>query len=190
MVRSPPLPSVQLKLTPDPPQPIENEGSSTNWTLRFKHGRITVLLLTEALTPLSILKIELLDALRERYPAGLPNPTQSAKNQYGFNEYIPIPDNAEDVVLAVPLDVYDVEKGWRQLSGAGNDALGLKASPKSVGVKDGGVLAFRFRGEDEGDGDDEEGEEETGEFVVKWPSYDETYGEADPGGEDMETDDK
>jgi hypothetical protein len=89
-----------------------------------------------------------------------------------------------------------MEKGWRQLGGVGEDALGLKESPKTLGIKDGGVLAFRFREEDEGDEDeDEEGGweevgEETQKFVVEWPSYDETYGEAEPDGVDMETDEK
>jgi hypothetical protein len=96
----------------------------------------------------------------------------------------------------VPVDAHDMEKGWRQLGGVVRDALGLKESPKTLGIKDGGVLAFRFRGEDEGyEDEDEEGEGEeaggeTQKFVVEWPSYDETYGEADPGGVDMETDEK
>jgi ribosomal protein L12E/L44/L45/RPP1/RPP2 len=184
-------------------QPIDNEGSPTNWTLRFKHGRLTILLFTEALTPLSTLKTELLDALRERYPSGLPNPAHGAKIQLGLDEYIPIPDDIKDVALAVPVDNHDISKGWKALDGtSGKDAIGLKASPKSVGVKDGGVLAFRFRGEDEGgedeeeeEGGEEEEEEEEGdaekqEFLVEWPSYDETYGEAEPDGEDMEMDEK
>ncbi len=90
-------------------------------------------------------------------------------------------------------------KGWRQLGGAGKDAMGLKGSPKIVGLKDGGVLAFRFRTEDEVDERNEDDEEadgdevmhrETQKFVVEWPSYDETYGEAEPGGGDMEMDEK
>ena len=92
----------------------------------------------------------------------------------------------------MPVDNHDISKGWKALDRmSGKDAMGLKASPKSVGVKDGGVLAFRFRGEDEGDEDDEEdvnGERE--EFLVEWPSYDETYGEAEPGGEHTEMDEK
>ncbi len=70
----------------------------------------------------------------------------------------------------------------------------MKACPKSLGIKDGGVLAFRFRGaEGEGTGiamDEDEDEDEweyvtfaerEGErFVVEWPSYDETYGEPEP----------
>ena len=185
--------SPPLALANTVPQPIDNEGSPTNWTLRFKHGRLTILLFTEALTPLSTLKSELLDALHERYPSGLPNPAHGAKKQLGLDEYIPIPDDIKDVALAVPVDNHDISKGWKALDGtSGKDAMGLKASPKSVGVKDGGVLAFRFRGEDEGGEEEEEDEEEDAErqeFLVEWPSYDETYGE-EPDGEDMEMDEK
>jgi hypothetical protein len=92
-------------------------------------------------------------------------------------------------------DIHDISKGWKALDGvSGKDAMGMKESPKSVGVKDGGVLAFRFRGEDEGDGDEEdeegEAEREGEEFLVEWPSYGETYGEAEPVGGDMEMDKK
>jgi hypothetical protein len=86
----------------------------------------------------------------------------------------------------VPVDNHDISKGWKTLGETGGkDAMGLKGSPKSVGVKDGGVLAFRFRGEDE-EGEEEDGDGEREKFVVEWPSYDETYGEAEPGGEDLE----
>jgi hypothetical protein len=144
-----------------------------------------------------VLKTELLDALHERYPAGLPNPTPGSKKQLEPDEYIPIPDDSKDVALAVPVDVHNIEKGWRQLGRPGEDALGLKESPKTLGIKDGGVLAFRFRGEDERDGDDDEEEaegeevgEDTQKFVVEWPSYDETYGEPEPDREDMDMDEK
>jgi hypothetical protein len=92
----------------------------------------------------------------------------------------------------VLIDNYDISKGWKALNGSrNNDAMGMKESPKSVGVKDGGVLAFRFRGEDEGVENDEEVDGETEEFVVEWPSYDETYGEeAEPQDDNAEMDEK
>jgi hypothetical protein len=164
-------------------QPVENEGSPTNWTLRFKHGRLTILLLTEALTPISVLKTELLETLRERYPLGIPNPVPKSASR------IPIPDSIQDVALAVPIDNHDISKGWKglDLSASG----GIKACPKSLGIKDGGVLAFRFRSEDEGDDEDiEKGmAEREDEFLVEWPSYDETYGEPEPQrGDSMDED--
>jgi hypothetical protein len=61
---------------------------------------------------------------------------------------------------------------------------GSKASPKALGLKDGSVLAFRFREGDEEDGDEgDEGETEgeKGEkFWVEWSSYDDAYGEPEP----------
>lgn len=47
--------------------------------------------------------------------------------------------------------------------------MGLGDTPESVGVKEGGVLAFRFLGEED---------EDEGEFEVAWPSY-EIYDEGD-----------
>jgi hypothetical protein len=91
----------------------------------------------------------------------------------------------------VPVDNHDISKGWRALDGRNEeDAMGMKASPKSVGVKDGGVLAFRFRGEDEEVEDEDDVDAESGEFLVEWPSYDETYGEAESAGEDVEMSEK
>lgn len=117
------------------------------------------------MTPFSILKDELLSVLRERYPKGLPKPT-------GPCEYLPVPDSVGDVALAVPVDQYDMTKGWEALELS--DSKGkMKDSPKGRGLKDGGVLAFRFRSEDEDE--DEKGDGE--DFVVEWPSYNDNYGE-------------
>ena len=148
-------------------QPLENEGNSTNWTLRFKHGRLTVLLFTEPLTPFSTLKDELLSVLRERYPKGLPKPGEP-------NDYVSIPDSIDDVALAFPADQNDMSKGWKELELSGGKG-GMKDSPKGKGLKDGGVLAFRFRSEAEDE--DGEGEGDGEEFVVEWPSYDDNYGD-------------
>ncbi|KFY48722.1 hypothetical protein V496_10236, partial [Pseudogymnoascus sp. VKM F-4515 (FW-2607)] len=54
-----------------PPRKITTDPPSTY--LRLKHARTTILLLTSPTTPLSVLVSELLTALRERYPDGLPS---------------------------------------------------------------------------------------------------------------------
>ncbi len=77
-----------------------------------------------------------------------------------------------------------MSKGWKEikLSGGGG---GMKDTPKGLGIKDGGCLAFMFRSEDE-DGDEEKEMEGEGTgFVVEWPSYEDNYGEMDQD-EDME----
>lgn len=111
------------------------------------------------------LKTELLLTLCERYPLGLPNPGAA-----GGDAYIPIPDSIDDILLAVPIDKHDASRGWKELNLDGGQD-GIKACPKSLGIKDGAPLAFRFRATDK-DGD--------GGFVVEWPSCDETYGEVEP----------
>lgn len=140
-------------------------------TLRFKHGRLTILLFSDPLTPISTLKSELLDVLRERYPAGLPPSSTSLGTKN-----IEIPESIHDVAFGVPVDIYEMSKGWEELN-TGGAAGGMKESPKSLGLKDGSCLAFRFAGEEEGDEDDL--------FSVEWPDYEELYGERDL---DMEVD--
>jgi hypothetical protein len=69
------------------------------------------------------------------------------------------------VALGVLADVYEPSKGWTELD---TNAGGLKESPKSLGLKDGAIVAFAFL--PEGD----VGEKEA-EFVVEWSSYEENY---------------
>lgn len=130
------------------------------------------------MTPFSILKDELLSVLRERYPKGLPRPTRP-------REYLPIPDSIVDVALAIPVDQHDVTKGWEALE-SGDSKGKMKDNPKGKGLKDGGVLAFRFRSEDEDE--DEKGDGE--DFVVEWPSYDDNYGEQVEQGHKIEEEDE
>jgi hypothetical protein len=131
-------------------------------------------------TPFAILKDELLSVLRERYPKGLPKPTRP-------HEYLPVPNSIADVALAIPVDQHDMTKGWEALELS--DSKGkTKDSPKSKGLKDGGVLGFRFRSEDEDEDEDEKGDGE--DFVVEWPSYDDNYGEQVEQGDKMEDEDE
>jgi hypothetical protein len=137
------------------------------------------------LTPFSTLKDELLSILRERYPNGLPTPTAipppnfSSTSSTNSAKYIPIPSSILDVVLGIPTDENDPTKGWEELK-LSVGGWGMKDSPKSLGLRDGSLIAFRFRNEEEDeDGNEVDGAEED-RFEVAWSSYDENYGEPDP----------
>ena len=128
-------------------------------TLRFKRGRHTILLFAEPLTAFSTIKTELLAALHERYPDGLPSSTSPTP--------IKIPTEVLDVILGVPIDVYEPSKGWTELDTVGE---GIKECPKSLGLKDGSVIAFAFV-------NGEQNQEKEGEFEVEWSSYEDHYPE-------------
>jgi hypothetical protein len=117
--------------------------------------------LTEPLTPFSTIKSNLLAILKERYPEGLsrsdsPTPTK-------------IPDSILDVVLGVPVDPYELSKGWDELDTRGG---GMKETPRSLGLKDGSKIAFAFAENDE----DKEAKEL---FYVEVPDVDALYPEDD-----------
>jgi hypothetical protein len=142
----------------------KDDPSPTSWTLRFKRGKHTILLLAEPLTPFSSIKIDLLNILRERYPSGLslsssPTPT-------------PIPDSINEVILGVPINPFEPEEGWTEMDTNVGD---IKESPKSLGLKDGAVIAFAFIEEEE------DGKAKL-EFVVEWSSYEAEYGGDDGEG--------
>jgi hypothetical protein len=146
----------------------EYEIQATDLTLLFKHGHHTILLFATPLTPFSTIKTELLTTLHERYSRGLPSSTSPTP--------IVIPSSILDVVLGLPIDVYEPSKGWEEIISSGSST---KDTPKSLGLKDGSVLAFAFReGEGEGDGE--------AEFSVEWSSYDEQYGDGEERGEAMD----
>lgn len=152
------------------------------WTMRFKHRKHTILLHVDPLQTLDSIKEELLRALHETHPNG------SIDDD-------PIPSSISDVFLARPNDVNDLDKGWTSVIDVegnvitGNeptskkrktDAPNLKIKdqcPKAVGLRDGAVVAYKFRSED---GDDDEG---LGLGDEKWdvvmPSYEEAAEGAD-----------
>lgn len=142
---------------PFSPQAIDSI-QHTAWTIRFKHGRHTILLLAEPLTPFSQLKADLIEALNEVYPTGLPKDDSPTPEK--------IPESITDIALGAPVDAYDPSKGWAEFdttSDAGN-----KESPKSLGLKDGGMVAFTFvNGDDPG----------PPEFNVEFCNVDELYPE-------------
>ncbi|OBT72160.1 hypothetical protein VF21_08769 [Pseudogymnoascus sp. 05NY08] len=156
-----------------PPRKITIDHATTY--LRLKHARTTILLLTTPLRPLSALVSELLSALRERFPDGLPSLTTSGGDDDDDEDMeitveetlTPLPDSAKDLELAVPNDPYDPAAGWREIDWAGEEGEG---GMKGCGVGEGGVVAFRVRGE-------------VG-WGVEWPRYDEEEeeGEGEGGG--------
>jgi hypothetical protein len=133
----------------------------STWTLLFKHGKQTILLFTESLTPVSAIKKELLSILQERYPSGLPGPSP-------LDPKSPIPSSATEIALGSLDDPLADEKTWTVLN---TGATGLKETPISLGLKDGSILAFSFVNDPE---------EDDPEFVVEWSSYDDHY-DQDPG---------
>jgi hypothetical protein len=106
--------------------------------------------------------------LRERYPSGLPS-SRSPINTA-------IPEDEIDVLLGSLVDKFDTTKGWHELdTGKGS----ITQNPKSLGLKDGDMVAFAFM-EIEGKGKGKEGEEKErklGEspFDVEFSSYDDNY---------------
>ncbi|KAK4542852.1 hypothetical protein LTR36_006041 [Oleoguttula mirabilis] len=187
--------------------------NSTTWTLRFKHHRTTILLHVDPLQSLSSVRAELLKAVQQTCRDGQLN-GQS------------IPDSETDVLLARPVDINDLTAGWEPLdrdddlataleeeksSSKGKGKAGISKTkpakltdcPQGAGLRDGGVVAFKFKlraqpaaAERDAveDSDDEEWEKLDGETLVgeadaeKWdvvvPTMEETYRDEEEGEED------
>ncbi len=64
-----------------------------------------------------------------------------------------IPESIADIRLGVPKDQFDWTKGWTELD---TDDSGTKESPKSLGIKDGGMVAFAFNAEIPADRDEDD----------------------------------
>ncbi|KAK3725858.1 hypothetical protein LTR37_000006 [Vermiconidia calcicola] len=167
-----------------------------SWTLRFKYNRNTFLLHIDPLQALSSVKQELLKAVQQTNPNGTLN---------GHT----IPPNADEILLARPIDINDLSAGWESIEPRSGDVDGdasasgkgkgkatatnkgtsagakLKDCPQGAGLRDGGVVAFKFKA------DEREKVEQNGDFVVavedeevareEWdvvvPSVEETYGD-------------
>jgi len=180
------------------------------WTLRFKHHRTAILLHVDPLQKLSSVRAELLKAIQQTSRDGKLN---------GHD----IPSTESDILLARPKDGVDLSQGWEPLAvddtfsandegGKGKGKATVTSSsnrsskdklldcPQGAGLREGGVVAFKFRSEQEAqlrdakdeaiDVDEDEkldGEllkdssvEETWDVVV--PSLEETYWEQGGGG--------
>ncbi|KFY76336.1 hypothetical protein V499_03979, partial [Pseudogymnoascus sp. VKM F-103] len=124
--------------------------------LRLKHARTTILLLASPITPLSTLVADLLSALQERYPHGLPilttttrrdpvtsraagvSSTSDAEDEDEDGEgndemevvvvetLTPLPESVEEIELAVPNDAYDPAAGWREIDWVEEGGEGMK----------------------------------------------------------------
>lgn len=77
----------------------------------------------------------------------------------------PLPEHGE-LELALLKEANDPASGWVQIDE--DDDITIK----EAGLRDGGVVAFRWRGEKE--------------WGVRFPSYEDTYAEPDGEGEDGE----
>ena len=146
--------------TSDPPPRV--------WCLRFKLNRTTVLLHIDALQTLASIRSELLDALRATHPDGIFKGTL----RDGAPVSYPLPAHPEDIALAKQTDPHDPNAGGEAIGddleeglifdedvkGKGKGKAKAAPSRKSVssakdvndcpqgqGLKDGSVVAFRFR---------------------------------------------
>ncbi|KAL9009322.1 MAG: hypothetical protein Q9173_005638 [Seirophora scorigena] len=144
-------------------------------TLRFKKHKTTILLLVSRQESFTSVKARLQDAIKS---TGV---TQISGQ--------PLPQNADDIILGVPIDNNDPNRGWIDLEipdiedDGGKKAKKqsvLNATPLGAGLKDGMVLAFKFRqqsAKDDGmDIDDNE-------WDVVMPAFDDDEGSQANGGE-------
>ena len=166
------------------------------WTLRFKHHRTTVLIHVDPLQKWATIRSDLLRALEQTHPSGQINDHK-------------IPKNTNDILLARPADINDLSRGWVSLdtdhfpddvTGKGKAKVTAKKPekgsssstrdcPSAVGLKDGSVVAFKFRSEsddtgnidvddeDKLDGDTLVGDIDAEQWDVIIPSLEETYDE-------------
>ena len=121
------------------------------WTLRFKQHTTTILLLVQQSQSFDSIKRDLLDAI-------------NATNIKDINGNF-LPSDPEDIEFGVPRDKNDISKGWVPLKipeAENGDRKGkgvkkgsvLNESPLGAELKDGAMLAFRFRNGDAEDGMD------------------------------------
>ncbi|KAK1067216.1 hypothetical protein LTR74_006584 [Friedmanniomyces endolithicus] len=178
---------------------------SSTWILRFKHHRTTILLHVDPLQEFTSIRAELLKAIRQTCPFGTLNGHA-------------IPEDAGELLLARPVDSNDLSLGWKALGreagegaeqepkGKGKAPVAMANSgkkvvkgkptdcPQAVGLRDGDMVAFRFRseagvvqnnqGEDSGVNEDGETLVGAGGVLEKWdvvvPTLEDTYGDSLP----------
>ena len=148
-------------------------SSVLGWTLRFKHHKNTTLLHVDPLQSMTSVKEELLRALKDTHPNGQ------------LSSGVAIPDTPSDIVLGKAKDIHDLSNGgWERVYTNGTsttDSKQKKASlddcPKGVGLKDGSVLAYKFKSEELAMEDEALGlEDEDEKWNVVIASYDENAG--------------
>lgn len=174
----------------DPPTP-------QSLTLRLKHGRTTILLHTNPLTTFPAIKSALHTALTQtsltspttRLPLTLP----SSPSEYQFGVPVSASETARGFRLA-PWEERDEDgeeedakgKGKGKAAKKGDGLAEARNCPKGQGLRDGAVLAFRWRGDGTGwEEREDEGEAEGDMWGVQLPSFEDAYGvenEGDLGG--------
>ncbi|KAI4208261.1 MAG: hypothetical protein LQ346_000141 [Caloplaca aetnensis] len=149
-------------------------------SLRFKKHKITVLLFVSPHDTFTTVKSNLLDAI---ISTGVPHINGDS-----------LPANPEDVILGVLIDNNDPSQGWVDLEIPGPEDDGgkktkkanvLNATPSGAGLKDGMVLAFKFRPKDAVDSTDVD----NNEWDVVMPAYDDEDNQVRGGGEEGEEED-
>lgn len=105
-----------------------------------------------------------MEALRERYPNGLPVDPKDVQSNAPM---IPLPQNSQEIVLGLPKDQYDLSQGFDELGTS--TTVDHSRCLKSLGIKDCSVIAFTFVPE----GKDIEGDL----FQVNFPDLDALYGD-------------
>ncbi|KAI0203675.1 hypothetical protein F4808DRAFT_457940 [Astrocystis sublimbata] len=130
----------------------------TDLSIRFKHGKNTVVLFVDPMATFSQVQEELLDTLKERYPHGIDIPDSPDKMR--------LPSQASQIKFALPKDKTNPAMGWNQID------FELDEAPVDKGFQDNTMVAFAIQPEDADDADELV-------FEVTLPSYDDE-GEDEP----------
>lgn len=154
---------------------LSKTPNSQHWTLRFKQHKTTILLFVSPNQSFGSIKSELLEAIK-------------ATGIRDLNGYA-LPANADGIIFGIPVDKNDPGKGWVGLNipeidgdeDAGDNSKSvrkgsvLNESPLGAGLKDGAMIAFKFR--EEGGEDADNPDRDNWEVII--PSYDDEYGSQD-----------
>ncbi|KAL1901085.1 hypothetical protein Sste5346_002152 [Sporothrix stenoceras] len=124
-------------------------------SLRFKSGPVTTFLFVDRSATFTSIGNRLLDALRERYPHGLPETAM-------LPDTTPLPAAGEGdarVVFGVPRNPRDLSVGWKPLNTDNGE------TPTSLRLRENSVLAFTIQSGDSIGG--------TPSFHVEIPTFEE-----------------
>ncbi|MCJ1480644.1 hypothetical protein MMC06_000799 [Schaereria dolodes] len=144
------------------------------WTLRFKQHKTTILLFVEQAQSFISIKQELLEAIRK-----------SGRTEVNGRS---LPADPEDVIFGLPKEKNDyrewvgidipnveIEDDMGSKKKVGGKKSVLNASPLGAGLKDGAILAFKFKQEDSRM--DEDGlDMDDSNWDVVMPSYEDEIG--------------
>ncbi|KAI4165864.1 MAG: hypothetical protein LQ342_000295 [Letrouitia transgressa] len=152
------------------------------WTLRFKNHKTTILLFATQNESFESIKERLLEAIK-------------ATGRSEING-MKVPAIADQIVFGVPIDSNDDSKGWIDLEIPelnGEDGKSskktnvLNSSPLGAGLKDGSVIAFKFRKEQS---QDDDMDIDDTDWDVVMPTFEEAVADHEEDVEDEEDDDE